>query len=112
MEAEISVDIAAIERAFSHGVKADPLDNLARLRLAGDMGHDDAGRAPASKGRGVIVAVAAATHANEGIHIVNARGADLIFEAEPIIGHVFRAQPDGVETAKADDLDDRGDRPG
>ena len=37
---------------------------------------------------------------------MHAGGADLVFEADPVVGDVFGAEPDGVGTAQAGDFHD------
>ena len=105
-EAELAVDISTVEGALTDGVKTHPVDDLAGLGAAGDVRDDDAG-GPGLEGADVV-AVAAAPDADQRVDVVDAGGADLVFQADPIIGHVLGAQPDGIDAAETGDLDDAG----
>ena len=48
----------------------------------------------------------AATHADERVDVVHARGADLTLESNPVVGYVLGAQPDCIHSGQARDLDD------
>ncbi len=107
-EAELTVDVAAVEGALADRIKADPVDNLAGFITAGDVGHDDA------CGIGFewpdVVAVAAATDAHQSVDVVHAGGADLAFQSDPVVRDMFVAEPDGVGPAEPGDLGNSGVR--
>lgn len=100
--AKLPIDVAAVQGAFAERMKANPFNDLARLIRAGDMGHGDA--------RGIclertdVVAVTAATNAHEGVDVVDAGGADLVFHPDPVIGHVLGAKPLSVDPAQRGDF--------
>ncbi len=103
-EAELPVDVAAIECAAPDGVEADPVDNLSRFVGVGDVWDDDPGRVHLE--RLDVVAVASLGDAHQRVDVVNAGGSDLVFQTDPSVRHVLGAQPYSVDTAKASDLDD------
>ena len=100
-------------------MEADPLDDLARLGGVADVRHHDAGGS-GFKGADVI-AVAAAGDPDHRVDVVDAGGADLVLEPDPVVGHVLGAEPDGVDAAQRGtfdhprvvevDFEDRGELP-
>ncbi len=102
----LAVNVATVEGALAHGMETDPLHNLPGFLLARDVGHDD----PRGVGleRTNVVAVAAAPDSHEGVDVVHARRADLVFQTDPVVRHVFGAQPDCIGAAQAGDFGDAG----
>ena len=103
-EAVASIGVAAVDRSLADRVETCPLDDLAGF-VGGGHVRDDNARRISLKGADVI-AVAAFGDAHERVQVVDAGGADLVFQIRPIVGHVFLADPDGVTAAEPGDFDD------
>jgi hypothetical protein len=100
----VTVDVAAIEGAFAEGMKADPFHDLAGLSGVGDVRDHDPGGAGLEGAD--VVAVATARHTHYGVEVVDAGGADLVFEADPIVGDVLGAELDGVDPVVSQNSND------
>ncbi len=109
-QAEIAVDVAAVQGAPANRVESHPVDNLPRLGGVGHVRHDDAGGAGLEGPH--VIAVAAAAHADDGVDIMDARGPDLVFQPDPVVRYVLVAQPDSINAAKTGRSRSRGGRKG
>jgi len=102
-EAELAIKVAPVECPLAHRMKPHPLYNLTGLRRIGDMWHNDARRI-GLKGADVIT-ITATADPHERVDIMDTSGADLVFKVEPVVGHMFIAQPDRIYAAERSDFD-------
>ncbi len=104
--AEQPVHVARIESLLADRMTAHHPDDLARLVGAGDVRHHDGGGV-AFEGFHIL-AVTALVHADDRVHVMEFRGADLVFEIEPVIGHMLVAKPDRRRAGQSGQLDNAG----
>lgn len=101
--AERAVDIAAVHWPPTERQEAGHLDDLAGLVGGGDVRDHDGGGVHLEGFH--VVAVAALAYADDAVEVVEARGADLVLEIGPVIGHMLVAEPDGGGAGEAGHFD-------
>jgi hypothetical protein len=102
--AEEAVHVPGVEGLAAHRAAADHIDDIACLIGAGDVRHHDAGGIALERLH--ILAVAAFVHADDGVHVVKLRGADLVLQIEPVVRHMLIAKPHGTGSGQPGELDD------
>jgi len=103
-KAELPVDITVVDGAMALWMEADPVDDLPRLAGVSDMRLDNASGLHLE--RLDVVAVAALGGAHQRVDVVDARGADLVLQSDPVVRHLLVAETLPVDTAESGDFHD------